>query len=148
MKGGFCLGFRFPGARGSRISTEGVFTFYGSLDSLYATRTSADLGLDLSVLVALGSDEFSGHETHSRDVYGRGGFYLRFGGSPLGVGFYGRNDSSSAYARFNVHAGLGYQMSVWRVFDLRAFTQFGTFPKGAGLGYVDLGGQLSTGITW
>jgi hypothetical protein len=79
------------------------------------------------------------------------GLQLRVGGSPIGVTFAKAQDGGN-YLRFGLHAGLSYEWELstavsWRVFDARAFLDFGTKREVDTRGnFLDFGGQLSTGI--
>jgi hypothetical protein len=58
------------------------------------------------------------------------------------------------YLRFGLHTGVSYEYSLgpaasWRVFDVRAFLDFGTKREVDRRGnFMDFGGQLSTGIVF
>jgi hypothetical protein len=78
------------------------------------------------------------------------GLQLRVGGSPIGVTF-AKEEEGGTYLRFGLHAGLSYEWDLggvaWRVFDARAFLDFGTKRQVDDRGnFLDFGGQLSTGI--
>jgi hypothetical protein len=81
------------------------------------------------------------------------GLQLRVGGSPIGVTFARARDGGN-YLRFGLHAGLSYEWDLrdavsWRVFDSRAFLDFGTRREVDRLGnFLDFGGQLSTGVVF
>ena len=81
------------------------------------------------------------------------GLQLRFGGSPIGVTF-AKNENCGSYARFGLHAGLSYELdssdaASRRVFDARAFLDFGTKREVDDRGnFLDHGGQLATGIVF
>jgi hypothetical protein len=81
------------------------------------------------------------------------GLHLRFGGSPIGVTF-AEAENGGNYLRFGLHAGLSYEWDVsdalsWRVFDGRAFLDFGTEREVDNRdNFIDFGGQLSTGIVF
>jgi hypothetical protein len=81
------------------------------------------------------------------------GLHLRVGGSPIGVTFADEHNGGN-YLRFGLHAGLSYEWDVsdaisWRVFDARAFLDFGTKREVDRRGnFLDFGGQLSTGIVF
>jgi hypothetical protein len=80
------------------------------------------------------------------------GLQLRAGGTPIGVTF-ARNEGGRNYVRFGLHAGLSYEWDFsdaasWRVFDARAFLDFGTKNVDDRGNSVDYGGQLATGIVF
>jgi hypothetical protein len=89
--------------------------------------------------------------TSRRSLYE--GWQLRVGGSPIGVTFAKAQDGGN-YLRFGLHAGVSYEWDVsaaisWRVFDARAFLDFGTRREVDLHGnFLDFGGQLSTGIVF
>jgi hypothetical protein len=89
--------------------------------------------------------------TSQRSLYE--GLQLRVGGSPIGVTFAKAQDGGT-YLRFGLHAGLSYEWGVsdaisWRVFDARAFLDFGTKREVDLRGnFLDFGGQLSTGVVF
>jgi hypothetical protein len=89
--------------------------------------------------------------TTQRSLYE--GLQLRVGGSPIGVTFAKERDGGN-YLRFGLHAGLSYEYDLgpaasWRIFDARAFLDFGTRPEVDDRGNIlDFGGQLSTGIVF
>lgn len=89
--------------------------------------------------------------TQQRSLYE--GLQLRVGGSPIGVTF-ARSRDGGAYVRFGLHAGLSYEWGVsnaltWRVFDARAYLDFGT-RREVDLhdNFLDFGGQMATGIVF
>jgi hypothetical protein len=78
------------------------------------------------------------------------GLQLRGGGTPIGVTF-ARTEGRRNYVRFGLHAGLSYELdfsdaAAWRVFDARAFLDFGTKEIDDRGHTVDYGAQLATGI--
>jgi hypothetical protein len=81
------------------------------------------------------------------------GLQLRAGGSPIGVTFASAQNGGT-FLRFGLHAGLSYEWDVspafsWRVFDVRAFLDFGAKREVDLRGnFLDFGGQLSTGIVF
>jgi hypothetical protein len=106
------------------------------------TRHSYDWVFPMSFVIPL---------TSERSLYE--GLQLRVGGSPIGVTFAKQQDGGS-YIRFGLHAGLSYEWSVssaltWRVFDLRAFLDFGT-KREVDLhdNFMDFGAQASMGIVF
>jgi hypothetical protein len=106
------------------------------------TRHSIDWLFPMSFVIPL---------TQQRSLYE--GLQLRVGGSPIGVTF-ASDENGGSYIRFGLHAGLSYEWDVsdavaWRVFDARAFLDFGTKPEVDRLGnFLDFGGQISTGIVF
>jgi hypothetical protein len=80
------------------------------------------------------------------------GLQLRAGGTPIGVTFV-RTENGRNYVRFGLHAGLSYEWdfsdaAAWRVFDARAFLDFGTKRIDDRGNFVDYGAQLATGIVF
>jgi hypothetical protein len=79
------------------------------------------------------------------------GLQLRVGGSPIGVTF-AKKDDGGNFIRFGLHAGLSYEYALgkaasWRIFDARAFMDFGTRREVDRRGnFIDFGGQVSTGL--
>jgi hypothetical protein len=106
------------------------------------TRHSIDWVFPMSFVIPLTS-EWSLYE----------GLQLRVGGSPIGVTF-AKEEDGGTYIRFGLHAGLSYEWNfsdaaAWRVFDARAFLDFGTKREVDDRGnFLDFGGQLSTGIVF
>jgi hypothetical protein len=104
------------------------------------TRHSIDWVFPMSFVIPL---------TSQRSLYE--GLQLRVGGSPIGATFARARDGGT-YVRFGLHAGLSYEWELgdaasWRVFDARAFLDFGTRREVDRLGnFLDFGGQLSTGL--
>jgi hypothetical protein len=131
-KGGPCFAISFR--------TEPL-TFEMETELLFGgTRHSIDWVFPMSFVIPL---------TSQRSLYE--GLHLRVGGSPIGVTFARARDGGN-YLRFGLHAGLSYEWDLadavtWRVFDARAFLDFGTRREVDRLGnFLDFGGQLSTGI--
>jgi hypothetical protein len=89
--------------------------------------------------------------TEHRSLYE--GLQLRVGGSPIGVTF-AKKENGGNYLRFGLHAGVSYEYDLgphasWRVFDARAFLDFGTRREVDNRGnFLDFGCQLSTGIVF
>lgn len=131
VKGGGCFAVSFR--------WEGFF-FEMETQLLYGgTRRSIDWLFPMSFVIPL---------TAPDELYD--GLQLRAGGSPIGVTFAKQVDGGT-YIRFGLHAGLSYEWDLdgvaWRVFDARAFLDFGTKREVDDRGnFVDFGGQLSTGI--
>jgi hypothetical protein len=106
------------------------------------TRHSIDWVFPMSFVIPL---------TSERSLFQ--GLQLRAGGSPIGVTF-AREEDGGTYLRFGLHAGLSYEwifsdVAAWRVFDARAFLDFGTKREVDERGnFLDFGGQLSTGIVF
>jgi hypothetical protein len=134
IKGGGCLAYSFR--------TEPL-TFEMETQLLVGgVRHSIDWLLPLSFVIPL---------TNERSLYE--GLQLRAGGSPIGVTF-AKAENGGTYLRFGLHTGLSYEWNVskavsWRVFDARAFLDFGTKREVDLRGnFLDFGGQLSTGIVF
>jgi hypothetical protein len=132
LKGGGCYAVSFR--------TEAIF-FEMETELLFGgTRHSIDWLFPMSFVIPLSSE---------RSLYQ--GLELRFGGSPFGVTF-AKEENGGTYVRFGLHAGLSYEWAfssaaAWRVFDARAFLDFGTKREVDDRGnFLDFGGQLSTGI--
>ena len=106
------------------------------------TRHSIDWLFPMSFVIPL---------TSRRSLYE--GLQLRVGGSPIGVTF-AKEENGGTYIRFGLHAGLSYEWNfsdaaAWRVFDARAFLDFGTKREvDERDNFMDFGGQLSTGIVF
>jgi hypothetical protein len=104
------------------------------------TRHSIDWLFPMSFVIPLNAE---------RSLYQ--GLQLRVGGSPFGITF-NQEHEGGTYVRFGLHAGLSYEWAfsaaaAWRVFDARAFLDFGTKREVDERGnFLDFGGQLSTGI--
>ena len=133
-KGGPCFAVSFR--------TEPI-TFEMETQLLFGgTRHSIDWVFPMSFVIPL---------TSQRSLYE--GLQLRVGGSPIGVTFARARDGGS-YLRFGLHVGLSYEWDLsdavsWRVFDSRAFLDFGTRREVDRLGnFLDFGGQLSTGVVF
>jgi hypothetical protein len=80
------------------------------------------------------------------------GLQLRAGGTPIGVTF-ARTEGRRNYVRFGLHAGLSYELDFsdaasWRVFDARAFLDFGAKEIDDRGHTVDYGAQLATAIVF
>jgi hypothetical protein len=105
------------------------------------TRHSIDWVFPMSFVIPL---------TSQRSLYE--GLQLRVGGSPIGVTF-AEAQNGGNYLRFGLH-GLSYEWDFseavsWRVFDVRAFLDFGTKREvDRRRNFLDFGGQLSTGIVF
>jgi hypothetical protein len=106
------------------------------------TRHSIDWLFPMSFVIPL---------TSERSLYE--GLQLRVGGSPFGVTF-AKAENGGTFVRFGLHAGVSYEWdfsdaAAWRVFDARAFLDFGTKREVDERGnFLDFGGQLSTGIVF
>jgi len=106
------------------------------------TRHSIDWLFPMSFVIPL---------TSERSLYE--GLQLRVGGSPFGVTF-AKEEDGGTYVRFGLHAGLSYEWdfsdgAAWRVFDARAFLDFGTKREVDERGnFLDFGGQVATGIVF
>jgi hypothetical protein len=134
IKGGGCFAISFR--------TEPLF-FEMETQLLYGgVRNSLDWVFPMSFVIPL---------TSERSLYE--GLQLRVGGSPIGVTFAKARDGGN-YLRFGLHAGVSYEWDVsdaiaWRVFDARAFLDFGTKREVDRRGnFLDPGAQLSTGIVF
>lgn len=134
VKGGGCfaVSFRFE-----------PLTFEMETQLLYGgVRESIDWVFPMSFMIPL---------TEERSLYE--GLHLRVGGSPIGVTF-AKEQNGGSYLRFGLHAGVSYEWDVsdvasWRVFDARAFLDFGTKREVDRRGnFLDFGGQLSSGIVF
>lgn len=81
------------------------------------------------------------------------GFYLRFGGSPIGATF-AKTQYGGGFVRFGVLAGAGYELRLgsfvtWRVLDARIAFDMGTKRRMDRLHhFYDPGLQLSTGLVF
>jgi hypothetical protein len=140
LKVGVFSGYKGGGCVAVSFRTPGFF-FEMETQLLYGgTRHSVDWLFPMSFVIPLTSEP-SMFE----------GLHLRVGGSPIGVTF-ASADNGGTYLRFGLHAGITYEMRLgstvsWRVFDARAFLDFGTKQRVDRLGdFLDFGGQLSTGI--
>jgi len=134
VKGGPCFAVSFR--------TEHL-TFEMETQLLFGgVRHSVDWVFPMSFVIPL---------TSQRSLYE--GLQLRVGGSPIGVTF-AKAENGGTYLRFGLHAGLSYEWDVspalsWRVFDARAFLDFGAKREVDLRGnFLDFGGQLSTGIVF
>jgi hypothetical protein len=134
VKGGPCFAVSFR---------TDVITFEMESQLLFGgVRHSVDWVFPMSFVIPL---------TSERSLYE--GLQLRVGGSPIGVTF-AKAKNGGTYVRFGLHAGLSYELGVsdavsWRVFDARAFLDFGTRREVDLRGnFLDFGGQLSTGIVF
>jgi hypothetical protein len=134
MKVGPCFAFSF---RFERVSFEMETQLL-----VGGTRHSVDWVFPMSFVIPL---------TNQRSLYD--GLQLRVGGSPIGATF-AKDVDGGNYVRFGLHAGLSYEWDVssaisWRVFDARAFLDFGT-KREVDLhnNFLDYGGQLATGIVF
>lgn len=134
VKGGGCFAVSFR--------TEYV-TFEMETQLLYGgVRESIDWVFPMSFMIPLTSEQ---------SLYE--GLFLKVGGSPIGVTFASAENGGS-YLRFGLHAGASYEWDVndyfsWRVFDARAFLDFGTRREVDLRGnFLDFGAQLSSGIVF
>ncbi|HET9959500.1 MAG TPA: hypothetical protein VFQ61_33645 [Polyangiaceae bacterium] len=142
VKAGVFSGIKFGPCFAVSFRTE-VLTFELESQLLFGgVRDSIDWVFPMSFVVPL---------TQQRSLYQ--GLQLRFGGSPIGVTF-AKPKHGGNYLRFGLHAGLSYEYELgaaasWRVFDARAFLDFGTKREVDERGnFLDSGGQLSTGLVF
>jgi len=142
VKAGVHSGAKFGGCFALSFRWE-VIHFELETQLLFGgTRHTVDWLFPMSFVIPL---------TSERSLYE--GLGLRVGGSPGGVTF-GKPENGGTYARFGLHAGLSYELDFsdaasWRVFDARAFLDFGTKREVDERGnFLDYGGQLSTGIVF
>jgi hypothetical protein len=142
IKAGVFSGFKGGGCFAISFRTEHI-GFEMETQLLYGgVRESIDWVFPMSFLIPL---------TSQRSLYE--GLHLRVGGSPIGATFASAENGGN-YLRFGLHAGVSYEWdfsdaAAWRVFDARAFLDFGTKREVDERGnFMDFGGQLSTGIVF
>ena len=134
VKGGGCFALSFR--------WEPVFFEMETQLLFGGTRHSIDWLFPMSFVIPL---------TSERSLYE--GLQLRVGGSPFGVTF-AKEENGGTYVRFGLHAGVSYEWdfsdaAAWRVFDARAFLDFGTKREVDERGnFLDFGGQVATGIVF
>lgn len=133
-KGGPCFGISFR--------TQRVFFEMETQLLFGGVRHSTDWVFPMSFVIPLAREE-SLFE----------GLQLRVGGSPIGATF-ARQANGGSYVRFGLHAGVTYELPLWRslawrVIDARAFLDFGTRRRVDNRGnFLDFGAQASTGIVF
>ena len=142
LKAGVWSGFKGGPCFAVSFRTEAI-TFEMETQLLFGgVRRSIDWVFPMSFVIPL---------TSQRSLYE--GLQLRVGGSPIGVTF-AKAQNGGTYLRFGLHAGLSYEWGVsdaisWRVFDARAFLDFGTRREVDLRGnFLDFGGQLSSGLVF
>jgi hypothetical protein len=142
LKAGVWSGYKVGPCFGVSLRTEHLYVEMETQLLFGGTRHSVDWAFPLSFVIPF-SNERSLFE----------GLQLRAGGSPFGMTFAKKEDGGT-YVRFGLHAGLSYEWLftsyvAWRVFDARAFLDFGTKTEVDRLGnFIDFGGQLSTGLVF
>jgi len=142
VKAGVHSGVKFGGCFALSFRWEPIFFEIETQLLFGGKRHSVDWLFPMSFVIPLTADE---------SLYE--GLQLRVGGSPGGVTF-AKSENGGTYARFGLHAGISYELdfsdvAAWRVFDARAFLDFGTKREVDDRGnFMDYGGQLSTGIVF
>lgn len=142
VKAGVFSGVKAGGCFAVSFRTEDLFFEMETQLLFGGVRHSIDWVFPMSFVIPL---------TSERSLYE--GLQLRVGGSPIGVTFAKEEDGGN-YLRFGLHAGLSYELdfsdfAAWRVFDVRAFLDFGTKREVDERGnFLDFGGQLSTGLVF